>query len=127
MGKEVAVEGLRPFGTSIFTEMSVLANTHGAVNLSQGFPDFDGPREIRAMAADAILRGPNQYVLSHGIPELRRAVTRKMKRFYGIEVDANDEVTVTSGATEGLCATFFGILEPGDELIREHYQFVNKK
>jgi len=117
MGKEVAVEGLRPFGTSIFTEMSVLANTHGAVNLSQGFPDFDGPREIRAMAADAILRGPNQYVLSHGIPELRRAVTRKMKRFYGIEVDANDEVTVTSGATEGLCATFFGILEPGDEVI----------
>ncbi len=117
MGKEVAVEALRPFGTSIFTEMSVLANTHNAVNLSQGFPDFDGPREIRAMAADAILRGPNQYVLSHGIPELRRAVARKMKRFYGVEVDANDEVTVTSGATEGLCATFLGILEPGDELI----------
>lgn len=117
MGREVAVEALRPFGTSIFTEMSVLANTHGAVNLSQGFPDFDGPREIKAMAADAILRGPNQYVLSHGIPELRRAVARKMKRFYGIEIDANDEITVTSGATEGLCAVFFGILEPGDELI----------
>lgn len=117
MGREIVVEALRPFGTSIFTEMSVLANTHGAVNLSQGFPDFDGPREIRAMAADAILRGPNQYVLSSGIPELRQAVARKMKRFYEVEVDANDEVTVTSGATEGLCATFFGILEPGDEVI----------
>ncbi|HDZ91781.1 MAG TPA: aminotransferase class I/II-fold pyridoxal phosphate-dependent enzyme [Deltaproteobacteria bacterium] len=117
MGKELVVEALRPFGTSIFTEMSVLANTHGAINLSQGFPDFDGPMEIRARASDAILRGPNQYVLSHGIPALRRAVARKMKRFYGVEVDPETEVTVTSGATEGLCATLLGILEPGDEVI----------
>jgi len=115
--KEVLVGALRPFGTSIFTEMTVLANAYGAVNLSQGFPDFDGPAEIRAKATEAIMRGPNQYAPSNGIPELRQAVARKMKRFYGVEVDPDKEITVTSGATEGLCATMLGILEPGDEVI----------
>ena len=114
---EVVVKALRPFGTSIFTEMTVLANEHQAVNLSQGFPDFDGPREIREAAADAILRGPNQYVHSAGLPLLRQAIARKMERFYGVKVDPEEEVTVTSGATEGLCATLLGILEPGDEVI----------
>ncbi|MFO7599463.1 MAG: aminotransferase class I/II-fold pyridoxal phosphate-dependent enzyme [Candidatus Desulfacyla sp.] len=114
---DVVVEALRPYGTSIFTEMTVLANAHGAVNLSQGFPDVDGPEEIRQRAAEAILRGPNQYPLSAGILPLREAVARKMKRFYGIAVDPETEVTVTSGATEGLCATLLGILEPEDEVI----------
>ena len=114
---EIVAEPLRPFGTTIFSEMTALANTWGAVNLSQGFPDFDGPREIRAKAAEAIMRGPNQYAPSIGIPELRQAVARKMKRFYSVEVDPEEEVTVTSGATEGLCATMLGILEPGDEII----------
>ena len=114
---EVLVEVLRPFGTTIFTEMTVLANACGAVNLSQGFPDFDGPEEIRAKAAEAIMRGPNQYAPSNGIREFRRSVARKMKRFYGVEVNADEEITVTSGATEGLCATLLGILEPGDEVI----------
>jgi len=113
----VVVNALRPYGTSIFTEMTVLANANGAVNLSQGFPDADGPEEIRRRAAEAILRGPNQYALSSGILSLREAVARKMKRFYGIDVDAETEVTVTSGATEGLCATLLGILEPDDEVI----------
>jgi N-succinyldiaminopimelate aminotransferase len=115
--KEVVVKALRPFGTSIFTEMTSLANAHGAVNLSQGFPDFDGPQEIRAKAAEAIMAGPNQYAPSIGIPELRHAVARKMKRFHGLEVDPDEEITVTSGATEGLCATLLGLLEPGDEVI----------
>ena len=115
--EDVVVAALRPFGTSIFTEMSVLANAHGAVNLSQGFPDFDGPEAIRAKASEAIKRGPNQYVLSYGMPALREAVARKMERFYGVTVDADREVTVTSGATEGLCATLLGILETGDEVI----------
>jgi len=124
MGKEpagqpadVVVNALRPYGTSIFTEMTVLANTYGAVNLSQGFPDTDGPEEIRRRAAEAILRGPNQYALSFGIPALREAVARKMERFYGMTVDPDTEVTVTAGATEGLCATLMGILEPEDEVI----------
>ena len=115
--RQAVVEALRPFGTSIFTEMTLLANAHGAVNLSQGFPDFDGPEEIRKIAAQAIMRGPNQYIPSTGIPELRQAVARKMKRFYAVDIDPEQEVTVTSGATEGLCATLLGILEPGDEVI----------
>jgi len=114
---DVVVEALRPYGTSIFTEMTVLANAHGAVNLSQGFPEVDGPEEIRQRAAEAILRGPNQYALSSGILSLREAVARKMNRFYGIAVDPETEVTITSGATEGLCATLLGILEPEDEII----------
>jgi len=115
--KEVVVKALRPFGTTIFSEMTALANAYGAVNLSQGFPDFDGPEEVRAKAAEAIMRGPNQYTFSEGIPQMRQAVADKMKRFYGVEIDPKEEVTVTSGATEGLCATLFGIIEPGDEMI----------
>jgi N-succinyldiaminopimelate aminotransferase len=113
----VVVKALRAFGTTIFTEMTTLANAHGAVNLSQGFPDFDGPEEIRSKAAEAIMRGPNQYSPSAGILALRQAVARKMERFYGVKVDAEHEVTVTSGATEGICATLLGIIEPGDEVI----------
>ncbi|HOP46308.1 MAG TPA: methionine aminotransferase [Desulfobacteraceae bacterium] len=115
--REIINRALIPFGTSIFTEMTSLANACGAVNLSQGFPDFDGPEEIRARAAQALMRGPNQYAPSSGIMELRNAVAHKMMRFYGVNVDAENEVTVTSGATEGLCATLLGILEPGDEVI----------
>ena len=114
---EIVVEALRPFGTSIFTDMTALANAQGAINLSQGFPDFDGPEAIRKKAAEAIVRGPNQYAPSMGIPQFREAVARKMMRFYGVEVDPESEVTVTAGATEGLCATLLGILEPEDEVI----------
>jgi N-succinyldiaminopimelate aminotransferase len=113
----VIVKALRPFGTTIFTEINAIASAFDTINLSQGFPDSDGPEEVRAKAADAIMRGPNQYIPSVGIPEMRQAVARKMKRFYGVDVDADEEVTVTSGATEGLCATLLGILEPGDEVI----------
>lgn len=115
--KDPVINALRPFGTSIFTDMTALANVHNAVNLSQGFPDFDGPESIRKKAAEAILRGPNQYAPSAGIAEFRQAIARKMKRFYDLEVDPDNEITVTSGATEGLCATLLGILEPGDEII----------
>jgi N-succinyldiaminopimelate aminotransferase len=115
--KEVVVQCLRPFGTSVFTEMTNLANANGAVNLSQGFPDFEGPKEVRARAAEAIMRGPNQYCPSVGIPQLREAIARKMKRFYGLDVDPETEVTVTAGSTEGICATLLGIVEPGDEVI----------
>lgn len=115
--RDVVVRALKPYGTSIFTEMTGLAITHGAVNLSQGFPDLDGPEKIRHVAARAIVRGPNQYAPSIGIPSFRQAIARKMSRFYGVDVDPDTEVTVTSGATEGLCATLLAILEPGDEVI----------
>ncbi len=108
---------LRPFGTSIFTEMSALARSHDAVNLSQGSPDFDGPEEIRRAAAEAILRGPNQYPPTTGLPALRRAVAEKMRRFHGVEVDPEAEVTVMAGASESLAATLLGLLEPGDRVV----------
>jgi N-succinyldiaminopimelate aminotransferase len=110
-------EAFRPYGTTIFTEMTTLANKSGAVNLSQGFPDFDGPEKVRRAAADAIMKGPNQYVHSAGVPALRKAVADKMKRFYGIDVDPETQVTVAAGASETLAATLLGILEPGDEVI----------
>jgi len=110
-------EALLPYGTSIFTDMTLLANAHGAVNLSQGFPDFDGPEEVRRRAADAILEGPNQYAPTIGVAALRQAVAEKMARFYGVRVDPDTEVTATAGATEGLAAAILGLVEPGDEVV----------
>ena len=115
--REVVTSALRPYGTTIFTEMTALANSTGAINLSQGFPDTDGPVQIRQKAAEAILRGPNQYAPSIGLDTLRQAVSRHLNRFYGLSPDPEMEVTITSGGTEGLCATLLGILEPGDEVI----------
>jgi N-succinyldiaminopimelate aminotransferase len=108
---------LQPYGTSIFTEMSALARKWDAVNLSQGFPDFDGPLSIRQAAAQAILAGPNQYTPSMGTEALRRAVAAKTKRFQGVEVDPETMVTITAGATEALASVFLGLVEPGDEVI----------
>ena len=108
---------LRPFGTTIFAEMTALSIKSGAVNLSQGFPDFEGPESVRRRAARAILEGPNQYVQSDGVPALRQAVAEKMKRFYGLEVDPETEVTITAGASEGIAASLLGLVDPGDEVI----------
>jgi N-succinyldiaminopimelate aminotransferase len=110
-------QSLAPFGTSIFTEMSALALEHRAVNLSQGFPDLDGPLALKRLAAEAILQGPNQYAPSPGTPELRQAVAAHLERFRGLRVDPEREVTVTAGATEGLAASLLGLLDPGDEVI----------
>lgn len=115
--REIVNKALSPFGTTIFTEINLIAKRYHAVNLSQGAPDFDGPDYIKKKAAEFIMRGPNQYIASEGISELRRAIAHKMRRFYDVDVDAEKEITVTSGATEGLYATMMGILEPGDEVI----------
>jgi N-succinyldiaminopimelate aminotransferase len=105
-------------GTTIFAEMSALASATGSVNLGQGFPDVDGPPEIAAAAAAAIMEGRgNQYPPGPGIPELRRAVAGHQKRFYGQDVDADTEVLVTAGATEAIAAALIALLEPGDEAI----------
>ncbi|HEY8573144.1 aminotransferase [Phenylobacterium sp.] len=103
--------------TTIFEEMSGLARTLGAVNLGQGFPDAPGPEAIRAKAAEAVLTGYNQYPPMAGIPELRRAVAGHYRRHQGLDLDWQAEVTVTSGATEALAAAFFGLVEPGDEVV----------
>lgn len=103
--------------TTIFTIMSALAREHDAVNLGQGFPDSDGPEHVRAAAAEAILAGPNQYPPSAGTQELRLAVAQHNRRFYGLDVDPDREIVVTSGATEALADCLLALLRPGDEAV----------
>ncbi len=103
--------------TTIFETMSRLAITHGAINLGQGFPDTDGPEDIRRVAAETVIAGPNQYPPMMGLPELRQAVAGATRRFYGLDVDWQSEVMVTSGATEAIADTLMALLEPGDEVI----------
>jgi N-succinyldiaminopimelate aminotransferase len=109
---------LAGMGTTIFAEMSALAVTTGAVNLGQGFPDTDGPREIAEAAAAAIMAGRgNQYPPGAGIPELRQAIAAHQKRFYGFDLDPDAQVLVTAGATEAIAAALIALMEPGDEAI----------
>lgn len=103
--------------TTIFEEMSGLARQLGAVNLGQGFPDDPGPPGIRAKAADEVLNGYNQYPPMAGLPELREAVAAHYAETQGLDLDPATEVTVTSGATEALAAAFFGLIQPGDEVV----------
>jgi len=103
--------------TTVFEVMSRLAIEHGAVNLGQGFPDVDGPEDLRDLVAEATRAGPNQYPPMLGLPELRQAVAAANKRFYDLDVDWRSEVLVTSGATEALADCFLGLCEPGDEVV----------
>ena len=103
--------------TTIFTHMSALAVQHHAINLGQGFPDEDGPRSIREAAAKALLEGPNQYPPSRGRIELRTAIARHAKRFYGLDFDAEKNVVVTSGGTEALTASIMAMAGPGGEVV----------
>ncbi|AMM22312.1 aminotransferase [Frondihabitans sp. PAMC 28766] len=102
---------------TIFAEMSALAQRSGSINLGQGFPDEDGPREVLDAAVKAIRDGVNQYPPGRGMPILLEAVARHQKRFYGIDLDPATEVLVTAGATEALAATLLALVEPGDEVV----------
>jgi aspartate/methionine/tyrosine aminotransferase len=108
---------LAPFGTTIFTTMSRLALEHGAVNLSQGFPDFDGPDFIKDAAIAALRDGHNQYAPMAGVPALKQAVAARWKAATGTDVDPDACVTVTSGCTEAIAAALLGLLNPGDEVV----------
>jgi N-succinyldiaminopimelate aminotransferase len=108
---------LQPFTTTIFATMSELALATGSVNLGQGFPDTDGPADLREVAVTAIREGRNQYPPSAGIPELRQAVAAHQRAWYGIELDPEHEVLVTVGATEAIAATMLALCEPGDEVV----------
>jgi N-succinyldiaminopimelate aminotransferase len=103
--------------TTVFSVMSGLAREHGAINLGQGFPDDPGPEAVRRAAAEAVLNGYNQYPPTTGLPELRQAVARHYARTQGLDLDWAREVTITSGATEGVACALLALIEPGDEVI----------
>ncbi|MHA1113570.1 MAG: aminotransferase, partial [Alphaproteobacteria bacterium] len=108
---------LGEYGTTIFEVMSRLAEEKQSINLGQGFPDGNGPDDVRAAAVRALEDGPNQYPSMMGIPDLRQAVAEHNQRFYGIDVDWQSEVMVTSGATEALAAALLALLDEGDEVV----------
>ncbi|MFJ3798363.1 pyridoxal phosphate-dependent aminotransferase [Streptomyces sp. NPDC090088] len=109
---------LAEFGTTIFAEMSALALSTGSINLGQGFPDTDGPEEIREAAVRALREGRgNQYPPGPGVPELRTAIAAHQERRYGLSYDPDAEVLVTAGATEAIAAALLALLEPGDEVV----------
>ncbi|MEU9617683.1 pyridoxal phosphate-dependent aminotransferase [Streptomyces sp. NPDC048155] len=117
-GRPLLNRRLAEFGTTIFAEMSALAVRTGSINLGQGFPDTDGPEEIREAAVRALREGKgNQYPPGPGVPELRAAISDHQQRFYGIFFDPDTEVLVTAGATEAIAATMLALLEPDDEVI----------
>lgn len=108
---------LPALGTTIFTQMSALAQQHNAINLSQGFPDFDGPRYLQARLAHHVSQGANQYAPMTGALPLREAIAEKTAELYGYRPDVNSDITVTAGATEALYAAITALVRPGDEVI----------
>lgn len=104
-------------GTTIFTQMSALAQAHQAINLSQGFPDYDGPRYLQERLAYHVAQGANQYAPMTGVQALREAIADKTAALYGYQPDTNSEITVTAGATEALYAAITALVRSGDEVI----------
>lgn len=108
---------VRSIPPTIFSEMSALAVRTGAINLGQGFPDADGPPSVIASAVRALEHGANQYAPGIGVPALRQAIARHQQRHYGLELDPDREVVVTTGCTEGIAAALLGLIDPGDEVV----------
>ncbi|ORM66906.1 pyridoxal phosphate-dependent aminotransferase [Pantoea rwandensis] len=108
---------LPALGTTIFTQMSALAAQHNAINLSQGFPDFDGPHYLQERLAYHVSQGANQYAPMTGTLPLREAIADKTVELYGHKPDVNSDITVTAGATEALYAAITALVRPGDEVI----------
>ncbi|WP_394938382.1 aminotransferase class I/II-fold pyridoxal phosphate-dependent enzyme [Psychromicrobium sp. YIM B11713] len=104
-------------GVTIFEEITNLAGSTGAINLGQGFPDQDGPEEIKDRVRQAVLDGANQYAPGKGIASLREAIARHQSRFYGLQVDPEQEVLVTTGATEAIAASILAFASPDDEVL----------
>lgn len=104
-------------GTTIFTQMSQLAAETGALNLSQGFPDFDGPQALRDAVGRHIANGHNQYAPMTGLPVLRQQVAAKIARSYGVQVNPDTEVTITPGATQAIFCAIQAVIQRGDEVI----------
>jgi N-succinyldiaminopimelate aminotransferase len=110
-------ERISGFNTTVFAEMTALANQHGAINLGQGFPDFPAPDFIKQAAVDAIHGDVNQYAPGMGTVALREAIAAKIERHYGLTYDPASEIGVSVGATEAIAASIMGLVNPGDEVI----------
>jgi len=117
MIKEIFTKRIAEMPTSIFSTISQLANEYKAVNLGQGFPDFDGPEWIKESAYEAMKNGKNQYAPSIGIYSLRKQIQRIYKDYYNYQIDENNDITVAAGATEALFSTILALTEPGDEVV----------
>ncbi len=117
MQQRAYAERVQGIGTTIFAEMSERAQRTGAVNLGQGFPDTDGPSEVVQAVVEALHSGHNQYAPGPGRPELRAAIADHQKRHYGLDLDPDGEVVVTTGATEAVAAALLGLVDPGDEVV----------
>jgi len=105
------------FTESVIREMTRLAHVHGAVNLSQGFPDFAAPEEVKEAARRAVSSDINQYAITWGARSLREAIAAKFQSLYGVPVDPEREITVTCGSTEAIVASLLAVLDPGDEAV----------
>ncbi len=105
------------FNESVIREMTRVANKHGAVNLSQGFPDFPAPADIKRVAQEAIAKDINQYAITWGAKDFRDAIAAKTKWFLGLDIDPETEITVTCGSTEGMIAAMMATVDPGEEVV----------
>ena len=110
-------ERFRAFGETVFTEITELANRHGAINLGQGFPSFEGPEFVKEAAHRAMYDGQNQYTRSWGVPDLVVGIADKFEASTGLTIDPMANVTVTTGCTEAIAASVIGLVNPGDEVI----------
>ncbi len=108
---------LRPFGTTVFTSITELAIAHDAINLGQGFPNFDGPDFVKEAVVEAMAAGKGQYARSAGVVDLVESIARRFTLDTGLSVDPLADVTVTSGCTEALAAAMLGLVDPGDEVV----------
>lgn len=113
----VPAQRLATLNESVIREMTRLAQQHQALNLSQGFPDFDPPPEVTAAAAEALAGGHNQYSITWGSPRLRQQVAAKYARWYGLVVDPDAEVTITCGVTEAIIAALISLVNPGERVL----------
>jgi methionine aminotransferase len=104
-------------GTTIFSVMSALAHEHGAINLSQGFPNFQSPQRLTDLVCEYLQKGYNQYAPMPGLPELREAIAQKVNQMYGVTLDPDSEITVTAGATQAIYCAIAAFIRPGDEVI----------
>jgi aminotransferase len=112
-----AAQRLATLTESVIREMTRFSNQHGAINLSQGFPDFDPPSEVLAAATEALQSGQNQYAITWGLPALRQKVAEKYQRWYGMTVNPDTDITVTCGVSEAIIASLMAVVNPGDRVI----------